>query len=754
MKNSKGFSIFKIVFIAILICVLGYIAVNDISYTTTETIVGEDGTETTESVTKDAELSMSDIKLGLDLQGGVSIIYQPDIESPTAEDMNSAVRLLRGRLDDDGYTDAEVAIVGADRISVQIPGVDDPDEAIKELAVAGQLSFMDATGNVYLTGTDVKNASAQQTKDSNGIAQTVVQLEFTDEGKEKFANATESLIGSQLLICLDDEILSAPNVSERIYSNSAIITGSFTFEEANELAELINAGALPFRLNVISDNIVGAKLGIDALDTSLTAGLIGLCLVVLFMIFAYRFFGVIASVALAMFIFLEILCINVLNITLTLPGIAGIILTIGMAVDANIIIFERIKEDIKENKTLRVAVKSGFSRAFPAILDGNITTLLAALILYTVGDGPIKGFAQTLSIGIVLSMFTALVVTRTMINSFIIAGMKNTKYFGTLAIKDKIYDIIGKRKRVFISSAVVLIAFLSFGIFNYATGSGLFNYDIEFSGGTAVTIDIGQDFVNSDITDIVKETTGETNVQIQKIVGSDEVTVKLKEIDQDTRIAMVDAILENYGLTDESVIDISSISATVSTEMRNSAVLAVILSTIAILIYVSFRFKNLNTGISAILALVHDAMLVLMFYMAFRIPLNYSFIAVMLTVIGYSINSTIVIFDRVRENKNAIEMEGLEVDSVKLINESVSQTLNRSLFTSITTLITVVVLYVLGVSSIREFALPIIFGVLVGTYSSVCISGNLWCYFTDKGIFKKFEAEPEVKKIVPKRIKK
>ncbi len=743
----KGKSIFKLLLTVIIIAVLGYVVINDISYTTTDEATGEE-------VTKELNLGINDVKLGLDLRGGVSILYQPDIENIEPEDLDSAVSLLRGRLDDEGYTDAEVAIVGEDRVSVQIPGVDDPDKAIETLAVAGQLSFADTEGNVYLTGEDVKSARAATQQNSVGANEAVVQLTFTEEGKEKFAQATEATIGSQLVIMLDDEVLSAPNVKERIYSDSAVISGNFTPETADDLAKLINSGALPFGLNVISDNTVGAKLGADALETSMLAGVIGMALVILFMIVAYRFFGLLASIALAMFIFLEILAINLLNITLTLPGIAGIILTIGMAVDANIIIFERMKEEIVEGKTLRVAVKSGFSRAFPAILDGNITTLLAALILYIFGDGPIKGFAQTLSIGIILSMFTALVITRSLISNCIAAGMNNPKYFGTKSILNKTYNIVGKRKVTLILSCILSLGFLAVGVVNYTSGQGLFNYDIEFSGGTAFTLDIGKEFDNKDIYNIINEQTGETNIQIQKIVGTNEVSVKMKEIDQEVRVKMIDEILSYYDLTEDAIIDVSSISATISDEMRASAIVAVLLSTIAIMIYVSFRFRDLKTGISSVLALVHDAILVLLFYMAFRIPLNYSFIAVMLTVIGYSINSTIVIFDRVRENKAVYEKKGQEYDSALVINESVSQTLNRSLYTSITTLLTVVVLYILGVSSIREFALPIIFGVTVGTYSSILISGNLWNYFTEKGWFTKFESKAEVETITPKRYQK
>ncbi len=375
--------------------------------------------------------SARNIDLGLDLQGGVSILYEADLENPTTEDMQAAEQMIRGRLDSKNYTDAEVSISGTNRLAVDIPGVEDANEAINSIGASAQLVFVDLQGNVYLTGEDVTNASIARYNDqTTGQQKIEVVLEFSAEGQQKFYEATEACIGSQLLIMLDDRIVSMPSVDEAINSDSAVITGSFTETEAREMAELINAGALPFKLNVVSSNVVGAKLGTDALETSIKAGMLGFIAVIIFMLVIYRGFGLITSLALVMYLTMELLAMNGLNLTLTLPGIAGIILSLGMAVDANVIIFERIKEEIRDGKSLRVATRNGYANAFSAILDGNVTTLIAAVILFYLGSGPIKGFAQTLSIGIIISMFTALVITRILTYALIELGITNKSFYG------------------------------------------------------------------------------------------------------------------------------------------------------------------------------------------------------------------------------------------------------------------------------------------------------------------------------------
>lgn len=371
------------------------------------------------------------IKQGLDLSGGVDIVYEADKADVTDEEMAAAISLLQGRLDWNGWTEAEVAREGTQRIRVQIPGVANAEEAIQEIGQTAQLFFIDENQTVLLTGDMVENATKEVGVTSqNGPSVPYVSLKFTPEGTQKFAEATAANIGKSIGIVMDDEVISAPVVQVAIADGNAMISGSFTGEEAENLAALIRAGSLPFNLNVMQMKNVGARLGADALETGVLAGLVGIILVLVYMLATYRLLGFAAGWALIIYIGIDLLALSIFNITLTLPGIAGIVLSVGMAVDANVVIFERVKEELIIGKTLRSAVKTGFSRALPAIVDGNVTTLIAAVVLFFLGSGTIKGFASTLMIGIVVSMFTALVITRIILNSMIQAGLHNPKYYG------------------------------------------------------------------------------------------------------------------------------------------------------------------------------------------------------------------------------------------------------------------------------------------------------------------------------------
>lgn len=376
-------------------------------------------------------LSVHRIEQGLDLSGGVDIVYEADQKSVTDDEMKAAISLLQGRLDWKGWTEAEVAREGDKRIRVQIPGVEDAEEAIQEIGQTAQLSFADEDGNVLLTGDMVKDATKQVGSTSkNGASQPYVALEFNKEGAERFAEATSNNIGKQIYIIMDNEVISAPTVRTAITNGQAMITGSFTAEGAEQLASLIRAGSLPFNLNVIQMKNVGARLGADALSTGIKAGIIGIVLVLIYMLSAYKLLGFAADWALVIYIGLELVALSLFHVTLTLPGIAGIVLSVGMAVDANVVIFERVKEELVLGKSLRNALKAGFKRATPAILDGNVTTLIAAAVLFFLGSGTVKGFATTLMIGIVISMFTALFITRVIVNGLMYAGVQNPKYYG------------------------------------------------------------------------------------------------------------------------------------------------------------------------------------------------------------------------------------------------------------------------------------------------------------------------------------
>ena len=687
-------------------------------------------------------MGIGSIPQGLDLQGGVSILYEADISNPGAEEMAAAQSLLRDRLDSRGYTEATAIIEGAGQIRVDIPGVDDAEAAVREIGATAMLTFEDEMGNILLTGAHVARATAGvQASAHGGASEVVVNLEFNAEGRQLFAQATQANLGRSIVIFMDDEMISAPVVNVPIMDGSAVISGNFTVATAELLATQIRQGSLPFGLNVVSMNLVGARLGADALESSIIAGVIGLALVLIIMAYFYKTMGLAACLALIIYVVLVMLVISGLTVTLSLPGIAGLILSIGMATDANIVIFERIREEVAGGKTLRSAMRTGYRRALPAIVDSNVTTLIAGGVLFWLGTGPIMGFAQMLIIGILVSMFTCLIVTRIITVCFMDLGIIKASHMLSQKQKDALEAANGKepepdltakpivesRRKYFIFSAAVLAVSLAFAVFHVSAGNGFFNLDVEFSGGTSFTVDIGQPFENSEIEEIVRNITGESAPQVQQIMGTNEVMIRTTQVDGDIRIALVNALSDRYNLHIDDF-TYADVSPAVSAAMRRSAVLAIVISSIGMLIYISLRFRDIYTGASAVLAQLHDALVVLGIYAILRIPLNYAFIAVMLTTLGYSINATIIIFDRIRENK--VRMP--KVTPGVLINTSVTQTLRRTLISTLSTFAAVFMLYILGVAAIRDFTLPIMVGLLFGAYSSVCLSGSAW-YMMIKG---------------------
>ena len=664
------------------------------------------------------------IPLGLDLAGGVSITYQVKGETPSAEEMNDTVYKLQKRVE--GYsTEAQVYQQGDDRINIEIPGVTDANAILEELGKPGSLSFQDMSGNELLSGTDIKTAEAKAYKDNLNNTDYEVALTLTDEGAEKFAEATEANIGSRIAIVYDGETISAPTVQTAITDGNAAITNMESYEAAEQLASTIRIGSLKVELEEIQSKVVGAQLGADAIRTSLLAGIIGFALVVIFMILMYRLPGVAAGIALTAYVGITLGLLNAFEITLTLPGIAGIILGIGMAVDANVIIFARIREEIGAGKSVRGAIKIGFQKALSAILDGNITTLIAAVILSLKGSGSVKGFAHTLALSIVVSMFTALVVTRLVMNAFYALGLQDAKLYG-IQKERKTIHFLGKKNICFLISAVMILGGLAVMGVNGSKGNGALNYSLEFQGGTSTTIPMTEDLsiqeIDETVKPVVREVIGSNEIQAQKVDGSNDVIVKTKTLDLATREALCQALAEKFGV-DENDIAMENISAAISSEMRSDAITAVLLAALFMLLYIWFRFKDIRFATSAVAALLHDVLVVLAFYAVARLSVGSNFIACMLTIVGYSINATIVIFDRIREN---LASAGRKVDLQELVNRSITQTLSRSVNTSVTTFITVAVLYVLGVASIREFALPLMVGIVCGAYSSVCITGALW----------------------------
>ena len=703
--------------------------------------------------------SASDIKLGLDLAGGVSITYKvAGDEKPSAEDMADTIYKLQKRVETYS-TESVVYQEGDDRINIEIPGVSDANAILEELGKPGSLYFisetdsegnynyqasMDANGNIVyvmlksideiiadgsaaLSGTDVKDAQAGSITNSMGNTEIGVDLTMTDEGTQKFADATTRAYqkGETLGIYYDGNIISAPSVKAALTDGKAQITGNFTYEEAEQLASTIRIGGLKLELEELHSKVVGAQLGEEAISTSVKAGAVGFAIIVIFMIAVYYISGLAASLALGLYVEMIIILLNGFEITLTLPGIAGIILSIGMAVDANVIIFARIREELAKGKTVRSAIDTGFKKAQSAILDGNITTLIAAGVLWLMGSGTVKGFAETLALGIALSMFTAMVITKLILKAFYALGLQNAKLYGVAKERKSIR--FTSKKAVFfgISAAAILAGFVFMGVNKAQTGN-ILNYSLEFIGGTSTSVTFNEDLsladIDAKVVPLIENITGDGNVQTQKIDGTNEVIFKTRTLSVEERESFKDAMVDHFSV-DAEKITAETISSTISNEMKQESIIAVLVATICMLIYVWFRFKDVRFGASSVLCLLHDVLVVLAFYAIVKVSVGTTFIACMLTIVGYSINATIVIFDRVRENMTSMTRKDSLSD---MVDTSITQTLSRSIFTSLTTFVMVAALYVFGVTSVKEFALPLMAGILCGTYSSVCVAGALW----------------------------
>ncbi len=702
--------------------------------------------------------SAENIRLGLDLQGGVSVTYEATKSNPTETEMKDTVYKLQKRVEDVS-TEASVYQEGSNRITVDIPGVNNAAEILDKLGQAGALQFIlyanltdkDGKANpkegeevkfdekdIQLDGSMLAQANAgTQQAEGTGATENVVNLKFNGKGTKKFATVTGEHVGEQLAIVYDNKLVSAPVLRSEISDGNCVISGSFEkFSEAEELASTLRIGALPLELKNIHNNIVGATLGSEALKSSLIAGVIGLILVIIFMMVIYRLPGAVSAVALLFYIGAMLLVLNGLNITLTLPGIAGIILSVGMAVDANCIIFTRIREELTLGKTVSQAIQNGFSKALSAIIDGNVTTIIAAVVLYLKGSGTVKGFAQTLAIGIILSMFTAIFVTKLLLKSCAALNLTDIKLYG-LKKEKKVINFVGSwKKYVGISGAVVVICIAGL-IFNASKGGAILNYSLDFIGGTSTSVSIPEnteitDAMKEDVVAIVKETTslnGEVSTSDDK--GVKKITVRTTALTEQQNADVSSKLAEKFNV-EQGQVESETISASVSSEMKTDAVVATLIATICMLIYIWIRFRQLSTGVSAVLALVHDVIVVFTVYVvgsAF-IQVGSTFIACMLTIVGYSINDTIVVFDRIRENRAKASSR---TPLAEIINKSITETLSRSINTSITTFIMVFILALLGVSSVRQFAIPLIVGIISGCYSSVCIASPLWYLLMGRG---------------------
>jgi len=684
----------------------------------------------------------STIKQGLDLRGGVYALYQADKPEDMENDefaskMSAAIDILRTRLDSQGYTEATIAKEGANgnRLRIEIPEVEDANGVLTIIGKPALLQFIGPDGVVIMEGDAVASAKAGYLDGSGN--QPVVFFELNTEGAAAFATATTEFIGQVIDIELDGEVISDPTVNSAILGGSGgsgYIEGIGDIENAKELAMLIESGALPLEFTQLSIKTVSATLGVNALDTSLLAGLIGIIALFIFLIIFYRLSGVVADITLSIYLLIVVYIIAIAGVQLTLPGIAGIILGVGMAVDANVIIYERIKEEVRSGKSFRSAVEFGYKKAILTIIDANVTTLIAAVVLMFFGTGQIKGFAYTLAIGIVVSVFTALFISKWLLRCLIGLNIKKTKYYFSGADPEKQSSVknikVMKNSKIFASiSGLVIVAGLVVLIL-----SG-FKLGVDFTGGTILTIDIGQEFETADVESIIAEYSAEYNVVDSSVAASGEVgeaktkaIIKLQDKDADSeqqntfRQIIIDEIAQKYPTVQLESQD--RVGAIAGAELTRNAFISVLIACVFMLVYIWFRFEMLS-GFAALVALVHDVAIMAAVVLILKVQVNSAFIAAILTIVGYSINDTIVVFDRIRENSKRMKGASLRAP---LVDKSVSETIVRSLNTSITTLFTITALYILGVASIKEFALPLIVGIISGTYSSIFIAAPFWVW--------------------------
>lgn len=743
MKNVRK-GVVYILAVIVAIAALGYVAIVG---------VGEQHKGTAEH-----------IRLGLDLAGGVSVTYQAVKDNPSSTEMSDTIYKMQMRVEGLGE-EPVVYQEGSDKITVDIPGATNAEEVLNKLGKAGYIAFinsadlkeylknpddgvyigakvaaskdeLDKAGIVVVDGSDITDADPETDTSGTGT-KYVVSLKFNADGATKFEEGTEAAIGGNLAIVYDGEVISNPSVSKAISGGQAVIEGMEDFEAAEELASTIRIGALPLELEQIQANVVGAKLGDNAIQSSMIAGVIGLILIIVFMCAVYRIPGVAASIALVFYVGAISFVLNCFDVTLTLPGIAGILLSIGMAVDANVIIFTRMKEELAEGNSLETSMKNGFGKALSAILDGNITTIIAAIVLLYLGSGTVAGFAKTLLIGVVLSMFTALYVTRFVLNGLVALGFSDVKFFGK-AKKVKRFAFVKNFPKFAAVALVLIVVCIGSLIYNKSTMGTILNYGLDFSGGTSTNVTFNKDVDASDIKGEVEElvkTTLSVDPEISTVKGENTLTIKTTVLNNDETAALSDAFVEKYSI-DADTIEFETISASVSSEMKSDAVKAIVIAVILMLIYIAIRFTDITFGASAILALLHDVLIVLMVYGVGSamglLSISNTFIACMLTILGYSINSTIVTFDRIRENKKMMKKADTLED---IVDTSVTQTVSRNINTSLTTFVMIFMLLVFGVSSLREFTVPLLGGILAGAFSSICLTSAMW--YNMKKLFSK-----------------
>ena len=696
------------------------------------------------------------LKYGLDINGGVYVLLEADTPETGTEltaIMNQTKSVLENRVNAMGISEALVSIEGTNRLRVEMPGVENAQEAIEQIGRTAQLQFFLADGTLALTGEGISDSQIANDTTNGGYK---ITIDFTSEGSNLFAEATEkaysgsvepsmtdeegNVVGSSaIVICLDDEVISAPLVHEKINSRSCEITrpGGFTETEASSLSALIRGGALPANLTEINSSVQTATIGANALKLSVKAGIIGLALVLILMVIVYGMLGVIADLALLLYVQFVLWIMVAIGSVLTLPGIAGIILSIGMAVDSNVIIFTRIREEIQKGKSVRVAVDMGYHAALSTVVDAQTTTLVAAFVLYTFGTTSVKGFALTLMIGTVMSVVTAVFITQLFVNL-----LAESEKFGTnkmFGVNDdgtprfswnfNIKFIENRKKFYALSLAVILIGVGAFAFKG-------FNYGIDFTGGTMMQLEMGEKVDIDEVKDTIKDFDLDPTI-VYAGEGNTQIVIRtIKDLKSAERMEVIDAIADKYGIDDEKdVLASEEFGPTVGKDLRANATKSILIAALCMLIYIRFRFKNWQYGLAAVAGLAHDVLVALSLYAIFRITINNPFIAGILTVVGYSINDTIVVFDRIRENSKFFKKK----QAAELIDTSINQTLSRSIMTSLTTLVVMIPLFIMASSELRSFLIPLMIGVFTGTYSSIFLCSPVFYELTKKEGISKYE---------------
>ena len=680
------------------------------------------------------------MRFGIDIRGGIEAVFEPIglSRKPTSSELEAARNVIETRLDSKNILEREVTVDSREGyIIVRFPWKSDetefnPEAAIAELGETAQLTFRDPEGNVLIEGSRVKNSQVAFNRQSN---EYVVQLRFDDEGSKLFADATEQLIGKNMGIYMDDTMISNPRVNESISGGEAVISGMANMEEAQELSEKINAGALPFSMDTSNFSSISPTLGSGALNTMVIAGVIAFALICIFMITYYKLSGIMSCIALCLQAALQLLVLSVPQFTLTLPGIAGIILSLGMAVDANVIISERISEEIANGLTVRQAIKRGYERAFSSVFDGNFTSAIVAILLMVFGSGTMLSFGYTLLTGLVINFAAGIFVSKHLLLNIVqFKKMNSPKLFRKKKPLATI-PFYKKRKIAFgISILLVVLGIASSFIFGV-------KLDTQFAGGAVLKYsfegDIDTQTVTKDIEAVVNRSVS-TQITTDPATGNQKLVITLSGNDglsPEKQEEILNKLNENMPEANYELSESYIVEPYIGKTALNKSILAIVLSCIFITVYVWFRFKTLSglsAGVMAVVALIYDVFIVFFVFVWFKIPLNDAYVAVTLTIIGYSINDTIILYDRIRENKANLKMSkgAKKIDLGELVSESITQTLSRSINTTLTTTMCVLCILIFsilyGIKSIEVFALPMLVGIISGCYSSVCIAGPLW----------------------------